>query len=127
MSTATETRTDQRLWLDLHRDLRTAGWRYTKKWLDGGRDQDGAPWDDGYYQHVWKRGETEQITAYASVDPAEFLGSVSYCPDPDLGDPDSISVSVQIAQQRGPEWLRQAMMLVGILPPAVRLDLRTNV
>lgn len=116
MSTTTDTRADHRLWMDLHRDLRAAGWRYTKKWLDGGRDQDGAPWDDGYYEHVWKRGEAGQITAFASVDSGEFLGNVSYWPDLDAGDPDGISVSVGLVQERGPEWLRQAMMLVGILP-----------
>lgn len=119
MSTATDTLADHRLWIGLHRDLRAAGWRHSQKWLDGGRDQDGAPWDDGYYEHVWKRGETEQITVYASVDTAEFGGSVSYWPDPEAGDPDGISISVGLAQERGPEWLRQAMELVGILPVTV--------
>lgn len=105
-------------WLDLHRAMRAAGWRHSMRYVDSGRDEDGAPWDDGLREHTWKRA-SEEISAYGHPFDGTPTGWVTYCPDPDVGDPDSISISVGIAVARGPEWLRQAIAPLGILESAV--------
>jgi len=63
--------------MDVSRALRRAGWRHTRKWNNGGHDADGAPWNDGFCEHTWRRGDAE-ISAYSDFEggPDAFVNFV---------------------------------------------------
>lgn len=101
-------------WREIIRDMHAAGWRHSVRWIDVGRDADGAPLSEGVLEHTWKRS-AESINVYVAPD-ATLSGYLSYWPDRDRGDPDGVSVSVGHAAASGPDWLRRLMQLCAILP-----------
>ena len=88
-------------WVDVSRLLRAAGWRHGRVWQEGGRGADGAPLDDGYLEHVWRRDGT----AIWAV--SDFGGPVrdylSYVDEE--GSDEFVSVHVGMVERRGFEWL----------------------
>jgi len=98
--------------MDVSRALRRAGWRHTRKWNSGGHDADGAPWNDGFLEHTWRRGDAE-ICAYSDFEggPDVFVNFVD-----EQGGDELFSVHVGMVERRGFRWLNSVMILTGILP-----------
>lgn len=90
----------------LIRDLHAAGWCHAKEWVDTGRDSNGAPFDDGREEHVWRRD-------CAAIRVGEYY--VSFEPHEDDGD---VAVGEGWIGRYGAEGLRRLAVALDILPPA---------
>jgi hypothetical protein len=109
-------------WSDIVRALRAAGWIHSRRYLESGRDEDGAPWDDGGYEHTWTR-DPATLTVYTDFDDGEINGYLSFWPDGASGDDASIGAHHRIVADLGPTWLLAIMGSLGILrlPAAPRV------
>jgi hypothetical protein len=101
----------------LIRDLRAAGWCHAREWVDTGRDTDGAPHDDGFDVHRWRRGgaaitvwgEDQPWPTYVTFDPHDDEGNES-------GD---IMIGADWIAENGASGLRRLAHALGIIAPVV--------
>jgi hypothetical protein len=112
-------------WLQLRRLMRDAGWRFAgRTFYDSGRDEDGAPWDEGGYHLTWKRAVSAdpeegaaEISACWGIDDWKPIDTVSYFPyGADYDWRHGASVGIPMIEELGLDWLCDAMKAARIIP-----------
>lgn len=120
---ATALATDPRTLHDLRAliaALRAARWRHRLTWTASERDEDGAPWHNGYHVHTWSRGDQE-ICYWAYADDGRPLGSIRFRPDGDEGE-EVVAVGVDWVATHGVAALHRIAEIVGVFEPVASND-----
>lgn len=90
-------------WRSLLAEMREAGWHHVMARV----------YFERYCEHIWTRGDS---AAYIAVGRRH----VTFVPD-EPAETGEFTLTADIARSRGPAWLRQAMVLAGVLPASAEV------
>ncbi len=91
--------------------LRRSGWTYRRDYVESGRDWDGAPWHEGWYQHKWRRGEAEIFVSRRVL--GELVDSINLMPDHE-GDVFWVTADLRWVAAKGIDALRELARAAGV-------------
>lgn len=106
---------DRRATVRLLRGLLAAGWRHTINYVPSERDPDGAPYHEGYLEHVWTR-PGERLWAWWRIDPRQPIWSISLGAVEGDDEVDArLDVSVSWVEANGVKRLHHLAAAAGVL------------